>query len=345
MQRLALTLFCAAGCTSTDTSLDVASVEDLGTLPLPSRAVGRDGGLAGALGGQLLWTFGDTFLSQPNHLDHSSVLSATSGWSTIAAPLELVQSMDGDEPAQLVPYTADELAANQADALNGWALWPGALVPIDDTTGIVAFQHVRRMSGSGFASDGIGVVRVHAGDPVGVREPGLVFELPDTLFVPQFASAGHVYAWGCDQVGFLDFRCKLARVEPARVADRSAWTFYDGSGWQADIGRAAYVIDRTAGGPSVSYNAHLGRYLAVSCEVVSSTVLLRTADAIEGPWSAGVEIVAGDTGILAPTHAGDYNYICVEHPELAAANTIVVGYSRPTDPFQGDVRLARITLR
>ena len=154
-----------------------------------------------------------------------------------------------------------------------------------------------------------------------------------------------MYAWDCANVGFLDFRCKLARAFGADVSDRAAWELYDGAAWQADVAKAAYVIDRTAGGPSMSYNAHLDRYLAVNCETVSSTVLLRTADQIEGPWSDGVELEAGAAGILAPTHDADYNYLCVEHPELAAGNTIAISYSRPTDPFRGDVRLARLTLR
>src|SRR6201995_2543225 len=115
-----------AGCTS-DISVGVSSVDDLGALPLPPFGVGRDGGFSGGLGGQILWTFVDTFLSAPNHIDGATVFSATGGWSTRDAPLALAQAMDGDQPAQLIPYTADEIAANTADSLNGYALWAGAL--------------------------------------------------------------------------------------------------------------------------------------------------------------------------------------------------------------------------
>jgi hypothetical protein len=331
-----------AGCTS-DITVGVTSVDDLGALPLPPFGVGRDGGFSGELGGQILWTFGDTFLSAPNHIDGATVLSATGGWSTRDAPLDLAQAMDGDQPAQVIPYTADEIAANTADSLNGYALWPGALVPLDDTTGVIAFQHVKRTNGSGFATDGIGLARIHAGDAIATRDPDLLFTTDQ--YVPQVAAGGYIYAWSCGEVGTLDFRCKLARALTADVATASAYEYYDGTDWQSDPALAAYVLDRSAGGPSVSYNAFLNRYLAVNCEVVSSTVLLRTADAIEGPWSAGIEIQAGSAGILAPTQADGYNYICVEHPELASVDTIVIGYSRPTAPFMGDVRLARVTLR
>jgi hypothetical protein len=344
MTRLVIVLAVVVMACGSSGSPTVASVEDLGKLPLPAKAVGRDGGLGGSLGGRLMWTFGDTFLSEPNHLDNSTVLSATSGWSTVADPLALAQSLsiDGDQPAQLVPYTPDELATNTTDSLNGVALWPGALIDIGGGIGIVPFEHVERMSGSGFQTDAIGTARVIVDAAIATRTPGFVFAAPEPLFEPELALDGFVYAFACDNVGFLDFRCKLARVAPAAVEQRAAYEFYDGSQWTAAIGSAAYIIDRTAGGPSLSFNEHLGKYLAVNCEIVSSTVLLRVADHIEGPWSDGVEIDAGD-GILAPSHDSDYDYICVEHPELADHDSIVISYSRPTEPFQGDVRLARIT--
>lgn len=345
MKYIAFSCVLLAACTSTPaTPLEVASVEDLGAMPLPPMGVGRDGGLSGALGGRVLWTFGDTFLTGPNHIDGAHILSATGGWSSAAAPLDLAHAMDGGEPAQIIPYTDDEITANTADALNGYALWPGPLVPIDATTGLVSYLRIKRTDGSSFASEGIGIARIHVDEPVATRDPGLLFAAPDLQYQPLQAIDGYVYAWGCENVGFLDFRCKLARAPLADAATRSAYAFYDGASWQADSAKAAYVIDRTAGGPSISFNPHLGRYLAVNCEIVSSTVLLRTADAIEGPWDDGVEIKAGDTGVLAPTHDG-YNYICPEHPELATDNTITISYSRPTDPFRGDVRLAKITLR
>jgi len=335
MTRIAIALFVVA-CGSSGPP-NVASVEDLGKLPLPPKGVGRDGGLGGSLGGTLLWNFGDTFLTEPNHLDNSTVLSATSGWSSPADPLSLAQSLDGDQPAQLIPYTPDEIAANRSDSLDGVALWPGGI-------GLVPFEHVERMSGSGFQTDAIGTARITVDAPIATRTAGFLFAAPEPLFEPQLALDGFVYAFACDNVGFLDFRCKLARVAPDAVEQRAAYEFYDGNQWTSEIGTAAYVIDRTAGGPSVSFNEHLGKYLAVNCEIVSSTVLLRVADQIEGPWSDGVEIDAGDAGVLAPTHDSDYNYICVEHPELAGDDSIVISYSRPTEPFQGDVRLARITL-
>lgn len=328
--------------------LVVASVEDLGAMPLPSPVtVGRDGGQAGALDGKLLWTFGDTFLSAHNPIDDSSVLSATAGWSTPAAPLALTQPVDADGfPAQLIPYTADERAQNQADPLNGWALWPGILIATGEGDGVVVFQRIKRTAGSGFDSQGTGTARIAVDATVATRAAEDLFSPPDRLFVPHFVVDGNVYAWACETVGFLDIGCRVARAPVASADVRTSYSFFDGSQWQPDASTAAIAIDNVSGGPTISWNPYLGRYLAVTSAVLSSNVLLRTSDQIEGPWSEPVVIEAGTDGYLAPTSTDAYNYIVVEHPELASADgrSIVISYSRPTAPFRGDVRLARITL-
>jgi hypothetical protein len=101
-----------AGVDAPSRPLAIERVVDLGRFPEPSATVvGRDGGPGGALGGRLLWTFGDTFLGARNPVDNSNVLSATAGWSAPDAPLALVQPVDaGGFPAQFIPYTAAELA-------------------------------------------------------------------------------------------------------------------------------------------------------------------------------------------------------------------------------------------
>jgi hypothetical protein len=54
----------------------------------------------------------------------------------------------------------------------------------------------------------------------------------------------------------------------------------------------------------------------------------------------------GETGVLAPPDANQRNYLALEHAELDSPDgtQIVISYSRPTTPFAGDVRLARVTL-
>ncbi|HPH64683.1 MAG TPA: DUF4185 domain-containing protein [Kofleriaceae bacterium] len=343
-----------AGCGDAPSTIDVdvLRVEDLGVLPQPSTVVvGRDGGPAGVLRGRMLWTFGDTFLGAQNPVDNSNVLSATGGWSSLTTPLDLLQPVDPNGfPAQLIPYTAEELAQNRAAPLDGWALWPSAVIDTGGAEALVTFQRIKRTNGSGYDSQGIGMARIAVDAPMATRIPGDLFAPPEPLFMPQSVIDGNVYAFACSNVGFLNVGCKFARAPVGDADKRAAYTFFDGAAWQSDIARAAVVLDGVGGMPTISWNPYLAQYLAVSGKILSSTVQLRTAAHIEGPWSDPVELPAtadGSSGIFAPTSSDAFNYVIIEHPELRSldGHEIVISYSRPTEPFRGDVRLAKLTLR
>lgn len=328
-------------------ALMVIALEDLGLLPLPSEvAVGRDGGQGGALAGKLLWTFGDTFLSAKNPVDDSNVLSATAAWSTPGEPLALVQPVDdGGFPAQFIPYTPEELTANKADPLNGWALWPGTMIDTGAAEGLVVFQRIKRTDGMGFDSMGIGTARVAVDATVATRNADDLFAPPGPLFMPQVVVDDMVLAFSCDTIEFLKVGCRIARAPVEQADQRAAYEFHDGTTWQPDIELAAFVFTDFSGPPSISYNPYLRRYLAVSGKLLASTIELRTADEITGPWGELVTIEIGDE-YLGPLDPNAFNYVILEHTALRSPDgrEVVLSYSRPTEPFRGDVRLLRVTL-
>ena len=342
--------------------LAVERVDDLGAFSLPSPAVlSRDGVSSGLFRGRLAWTFGDTFLTRRNTIDDSSVLSATAGWSRPEAPLPLAEPVDdAGLPAQLIPYSDDELRANRADPLNGWALWPGAVIDTGAAEALVLFQRVRRMSGSGFASVAVGTARLAAGATRATRDAADLFRqdadagasAPPTLYGSGGVSVidGFAYFFACSNVGFLNQGCRVGRAPTARAGDRAAFTFFDGSAWTADPARAAVVIEHVGGGVSVTRNPHLGCYLAVSGALLRSAMTLRVSERLEGGWGttqAGVTIDAAPGGPVLPAVAGEYDYLFLEHPALRSADgrQVVVSYARPLGNFRGEVRLARVTLR
>ena len=334
--------------------LEVVSVEDLGALPLPSEvAVGRDGASSGVIGGRLLWTFGDTFVTTPTSLDGSHVVTATGGWATVAEPLALEHAIDADGvPAQLVPYTDDELAENRADALNGWALWPCGVIDTGAAEALVLFQRIERIEGSGFEGRGLATARIAPGAAVaGSRSAGDLFTRPTTdggPGTPLYGVGGTAvidevaYLFACESLG----GCTLARAPRARADQRDAYEFFDGTGWSDDASRAAVVLRNVGPALSLSYNPHLGRYLAVHSRLGTDDVVLRTAARPEGPWpGTGLTVPARDGEIVA---AGEgTNYLAQEHAALRSEDgtQIVISYSRPLGAFRGEVRLARITLR
>lgn len=336
--------------------LRVASVEDLGALPHPSDTVaGRDGASSGVIDGRLLWTFGDTFLYEPTPVDGSHVVSATGAWATPSDPLTLEQPVDENGiPAQLVPYSDDELAQNRVAPLDGWSLWPGALIDTGDDALLLLFQRIERSEGAGFDGRGVGTARIGPGETVARRDPSDLFTAPSPSSPdgePLYGVGGvaiegdTAYFFACESIGILNQGCRVARVPRARADDRSAFEFYDGATWVADAAAAAIVIENVGAAHSVTWNAHLGRYLSITSRPLSNDVLLRAADRIEGPWpEAGVVIGTESGGILAAGEGS--NYLAQEQPALSAPDgtSVVISYSRPLGSFRGEVRLARVTL-
>jgi len=146
-----------------------------------------------------------------------------------------------------------------------------------------------------------------------------------------------VYGCGTPANG-SDKGCRLARVDPAKVQNRNAWTFYTGNGsWSSQDANTVSVF---TGGSimSVSWNKYLHNYLAVYSPPFSQNVKLRTSRAPEGPWSAEI------TAFVAMQPASGNVYDAHAHSEYDAAGgqTIYVTYSRSTGAFTSEVRLVAV---
>lgn len=331
----------------------IASVEDLGALPHPSDTVaGRDGASSGVIDGELLWTFGDTFLYETTPVDGSNVASATGAWASVDAPLELEQPVDANGiPAQLIPYTDAELDQNRAAPLDGWALWPGAVIDTGDDDLLVLFQRIERTGGSGFDGVGLGTARIAPRETVARRNDGDLFSRPlggsdgELLYGTGGVTVEGetAYFFACERVA-LTVGCRLARVPRAEADQRGSFEFYDGTGWSMDIEDARVVVEGVGAAISVHYNAHLGAYLLVTSPGFSNDVSLRVAEHIEGPWPrSGVIVPADEVAILSAGEGN--NYLAQEQVALSSADgrEVVISYSRPLGSFRGEVRLARIT--
>lgn len=76
----------------------------------------------------------------------------------------------------------------------------------------------------------------------------------------------------------------------AGVLDPTAYEYWDGADWVADVEDAASVLPRPASELSVMWNDYLGKYTAMYSQGYNS-VVLRTADEPEGPWSGPTALV------------------------------------------------------
>jgi hypothetical protein len=338
---------CAATSPATPTPL-VVSATDLGVIGQPTSVLVRDGGLSGLLGQQVLWLFGDTILTTPN-AQGSRSQSNSAGLAAPATPLQLSQPLDASgAPLAFLPFSSEEAAFNQAAASRQEriALWPGNVIAITANQSISVYQKLIVRAGLlNYQFVGIGLANIEAGQTSASRVPGLLFNASEPNFSWLLRVGDDLYLYGRlppeTSADAATTGVALARVALAERQTRAAYRFWDGRTWNSDVNQARPVM-AAAPSLSVSYNAHLGRYLAFQHGAFEQQVYLRTAPQPQGPWSEPVMAFTG----LAPA-AKTWNYAAFEHPELATAGgqAVFVSYYHAQGVFKGELRLVKLQLR
>lgn len=344
----------------------VEKVADLGIIKTAPAIWGRDGGFSALFQNRSIWIFGDTIVSQKDH-SAPTLLSNSCSWTIDRdagdgiTGFEFYQDPRGI-PLELFPFTPEEHAFNRDHQAENcpiepcgarWALWPGAIISDSaDNRLLLFFKKVLVKPGVlnfQTAGHGMAVWRRLDEAPERIRYdqdekwPRLMFGENE----PAFGSAAivvhsMVYVFGCSLDG--DSKpCRLARVPLANVTDRDAWEFYSASQkWQKEIDGTKVVLDGNDM-MSISYNSYLKRYLTVYSQPMSTSVMLRTAKYLEGPWSKPLKAFDAK----APANAIGWIYDALEHPEYAQDNgrMIYITYSRQTGPLTFEMRLVAVTLR
>jgi hypothetical protein len=355
---------------SSSPDLTVTKVSDLGTLSTNPDILGRDEAYSTAFQGYSIWLYGDTFLGNPdasgrtflsNTWSYTDSLDASHGITGFQERLDSAGS-----PTMLIQETPDEQAFNLAHYGDGtncqvqpcgarWAIWPSTIITDPATNHALVFYTVQNVQPNGdFQGIGSSVAIWQSFDQLPQRpafSPAIVAGHPDLMFSqyePTFGSAavisnGVLYIYGCgNDTNGLDKGCRLAKVNPATVQDRTTWTFYAGGGrWLSSVNDAVPVFDGLDI-LSVSWNNYLQRYVAVYSALFSNDVMMRTSPNPEGPWSDGI------VAFTAKPPASGNVYDAQAHPEYDAngGQTIYVTYSRSLPAtFSSEVRLVSITLQ
>ncbi len=347
----------------------VVSAKDLGAIPTNPEILGRDGAYSALFQGQSVWVYGDTFLTNADAEDRTLISDSWSYTSDLNAQDGITgfqEHLDSiGAPTMILPETTEEQSFNAAHNSNNcqqqpcgarWALWPGSIVvdPVANQA-LIFYGVVSSLPGDfNFQQVGSSVATWSSLQDVPQRPsfyPALVAGHPDLMFnqnEPSFGSAafisnGMLYAYGCGvPTSSNDKSCRLGKVNPAHVQDRSAWTFYAGNGnWSSNLSNAVSVFD---GNDilSVSWNGYLQQYVAVYSVTLTQNVVLRTAPNPEGPWSDEIPAFTA----LAPASGWIYDAHSHAEYDVNGGQTIYVSYSRSTPaPFSSEVRLVAVTLQ
>lgn len=328
---LAFVAALAAGCSpafidlppAADAEVDAGTAPDAGApvadacapvTPAPREVFVRDArhvGLSEFNGRSQPWGRGTVFLNQRNEARYTDDSDPRDGVTGFRSPASAA-------PFEVMPRVASGCPGFFGASPYGTRAW------VREGTGAWAF-FAKGCSRSGIGDDyrGVGVARwdtpADALRPVtaspGAADPELLFGRdgfrPESA-VLRVTEAGvpTLYAWDCHETRELSFSCRLGRVTESRVADASAWTFWTRDGWSTT--GPGEVLFRSAGSTlTVTWNAALGRYLAVTGGWGADAVYYRTAAAPAGPWSAErvlfrVErpVTSGLWGLYANHHPG-----------------------------------------
>ncbi|MFV8750722.1 DUF4185 domain-containing protein [Nannocystaceae bacterium ST9] len=359
---LASALVTLVGC-GPRAEVEVAAARDLGPSAETPQVKGRDGGYSGLAFGRSVWLFGDTVLhaadSRGSSWRHDSWswtadLDAHDGLADFVEPID-----EWGGAAEFFPYTPDEWAFNEAHAPHDpecedpcgarVMLWPAALVDDPERERTLVFH--QKFGGEPGAWNfwpigaSVAIWTEFEAGPIrpmideSAAEPTLLWTDPEPLFgAAAVIDRGWLYAFACE--GEWDKHCQLARVDPERVLERDQWRYWDGRDYGHSLADAEPVFDGHTI-LSVHFNAHLDRWLAIYSEPLGTAVMLRTAEALEGPWSR--EVVAFEA---EASHDGAAPYSALGHPELAREGGRIeyVSYFRSPGDWDGEIRLVELVL-
>ncbi|RPH35951.1 DUF4185 domain-containing protein [bacterium] len=330
------------------TSLRVAAVRDLGPqfTQNPHQMIGQDGAYSIPMGSQTLWFFGDTLIGKrvPGEslwypggkpVGHSDM----SGKGTIRRMLNntglLLADHDASHGLRSYRYLCDA----------GGEL--RCLIPLDETEDpdwdriwclhgiapgkrmILSFIKVRMLEdgpfpvnfdivGSGLAAgsaDSLTFTRIER------NGSSILWGASDPHFASTFlhdAGSRMVYAYGARHDGAGGQDCYIARVAAESVDDPDAYEYLvtPAPDWSRDVSRAIPALSGMPNELSVSYNKHLGCYLAVHSFLLSGEIVGRTAPHPWGPWSEPVTLWKVKPVREKPLPYPPLVYAGKEHPEL-----------------------------
>jgi hypothetical protein len=250
--------------------------------------------------GYSVWVYGDTFIAKPDAQDRTLISDSWSFTTDLNAQTGLSgfqERLDSTgAPTMILPETPAEQAFNQAHDVNNcraqpcaarWALWPGVIVvnPADNSA-LIFYMVVSAQPGA-FNFQGIGTSvatwksmqqqpqRPTLNPPIVPDHPDLMFPNNEPGFgTAAFVRGGMLYVYGCGiGTNSSDIGCRLGKVSPSSVQDRSTWTFFAGNGnWSSNLSDAVSLFTGGTGGMSVSWNNYLQLYVAVYSRPLSQSV-------------------------------------------------------------------------
>ncbi|HEY5951307.1 MAG TPA: hypothetical protein VIV40_37700 [Kofleriaceae bacterium] len=292
-----------------------------GAFHVEPRWLGGDGAYTIDLGtDRTLWLFGDSFIATSANLTRSestmvrNSVAVMTGRDLATASMQFAWR-DGAPPTSFFPEQADH-----------W-FWPNDGARVPDGPLLVFLAEVRSTPGEGLGFTGAGMRALRVPDPSG---PPLTWTLePTTAHSPGFAPTANVacstidgnylvalVTGGTDHDGYLA-RWPLGAIEFGDdLANPEWWT---GTIWLAESALTKppqVVLADGATECSLSYDSYAGWIVMWSRGFGSTTIAMRTAWDLTGPWSEPFDVFTPPESQVPNA----FVYAAKAHPMLRGPN-------------------------
>jgi hypothetical protein len=131
----------------------------------------------------------------------------------------------------------------------------------------------------------------------------------------------------------------VVRASQKDPSDPGRWEFYSHGAWTKDFFKTTPIFSGAGAEGSVSWQPYLKRFVFIYSDGIWGSILMRTADAPEGPWSNPVKLYQCPDMKMSP-HV--FCYAAKGHPELSANNELLISYAANSESLSevmNDTRL------
>ena len=333
-------------------AITVRSARDLGPLfaDNPHSMIGQDGAYSIPLGDQTLWFFGDTLIGRRRRRESLWFPGGRpvgprdmSGSAGIVRMINncglLVPAGEGPDALKDFRYICDDvgnlktlLPLEGDEHPDRDRIWCQHGVKIRERL-YLSFIKVRmtddappplqigfEIVGSGLA---VGSTRDWNFRRISRGGSSILWRADQPHFATAFMfdpASGRMFLYGTVRRDGVQ-QCYLARVAPDSIEDPGAYEYLasDAPKWSRAVDDARPVFNCMPSELSVSFNEHLGCYLAVHSLDLTGKIVARTSRTAWGPW--GDPVTLWDVRVPPRDYAVPYPtliYAGKEHPELAS---------------------------
>lgn len=273
-------------------------------------------------GGRTLWIFADTAKTtgRPRFFVTSSAAVA------IGDDLSITYLRDrAGRPIEFLPRTAAE-RADQVEGDHYTAIWPTGATTLPDGRIVIAYAkyavHFRPTARFDFLAGGLFEFRA----PERTTDARPATRLADDIWTaadgpvasPLYAQ-GFVYFYRCE-----NYACYTVRTTPARLADKTSYQWWNGSGWGLLSGRVKVVLGSDVPGrnPSLAWSSALGVFTMTDTTggIQDDEGRLWVARNPWGPWSRAARFPL-------PECPAQGCYTLNAHPQQSPPGTLRISFA------------------